>query len=194
VHPAVEIADPPLRALYYQYVSDFPGPDGRPPDGAEFSVIEDEIAYVFPSDAGMTCVALSINLDTYVHLRKNHAAGFVERMQHHRGIAPRLNAATPQSAVLGCGLEQNYVRVPVGLGWALAGDAGLHQDPVTGHGMDMAATHATFLAEALQSWFNGSMSETDALAQYHQRRNDSGVAIYLSTIDLARDLRPLLVT
>jgi hypothetical protein len=41
----------------------------RRPDGAEFSVIENEIAYVFPSDAGLTCVALSVNLDAYAQLR-----------------------------------------------------------------------------------------------------------------------------
>jgi menaquinone-9 beta-reductase len=186
--------DPPLRALYYQYVSSFPGPDGRRPDGAEFSVIEDEIAYVFPSDAGLTCVALSVNLDAYAQLRKNHAEGFVELVRHHSGIEPRFSAATCESAVLGCGLEQNYVRQPVGPGWALVGDAGLHQDPVTGRGMDMAATHATFLAEALHHWFSNRMSEQDAMQKYHQRRNESGITFYQSTIDLARDLRPLLLT
>jgi flavin-dependent dehydrogenase len=32
------------------------------------------------------------------------------------------------------------------------GDAGRHQDPWTGRGMDMAGTHATFLADAIDAW------------------------------------------
>ena len=41
------------------------GPDGSKPDAAEFSQLDDEIAYIFPSDAGLTCVAVSVNLETF---------------------------------------------------------------------------------------------------------------------------------
>src|SRR5689334_12900473 len=99
-------------------------------------------------------------------------------MSHHHGLAARVAAATPLGPILGCGPERNYVRIPVGPGWVLVGDAGMHQDPWSGLGMDMASTHAVFLAEALISWFAGTMSEGDALASYHQRRNSHGIEAY----------------
>jgi 2-polyprenyl-6-methoxyphenol hydroxylase-like FAD-dependent oxidoreductase len=71
------------------------------------------------------------------------------------------------------------------------GDAGLHQDPWSGLGMDMASVHATFLAEALLAWFGQTMSEEEALASYHQRRNDHALMGYHRTVTLARDLRQL---
>ena len=49
----------PLRTLYYRYVAEWRGPNGEPPDAAEFSLNGDEMAYVFPSDGGVTCIGLS---------------------------------------------------------------------------------------------------------------------------------------
>ena len=91
----------------------------------------------------------------------------------------------------GCGPERNYVRIPAGPGWALVGDAGMHQDPWSGTGIDKATMHATFLADALAQWFTGGMSEHDALASYHVRRNEDGLASYRQTVALAKDLRQL---
>ncbi len=188
--PAEEVA-PASRALYYQYMRGFPGPDGLKPDGAEFSQRGDELAYIFPSDAGMTCVALSINLADFAWLRVAPEERFHEHLARHAGLAERVAAAEPEGPVLGCGPHPNYVRVPAGTGWALVGDAGLHQDPWSGLGMDMASVHATYLAESLISWFSQSMSELEALASYHQRRNAHAREGYHRTITLARDLRQL---
>ncbi len=57
--------------------------------------------------------------------------------------------------------------------------------------MDMASIHATFLAEALLNWFEQDVSESEALACYHKRRNEHARAEYHRTITLARDLRRL---
>ena len=73
----------------------------------------------------------------------------------------------------------------------VVGADGLHQNPWTGHGMDMAGTHATFLAEALLAWFGGTSSEDQALAAYHERRNAHGLPAYRETVALGRDLRQL---
>jgi 2-polyprenyl-6-methoxyphenol hydroxylase-like FAD-dependent oxidoreductase len=191
VDAPIEESEPGARALYYRYVHGWLGPEGDTLDGAEFSHIEDEIAYVFPSDAGMTCVAVSVHRDRFEQLRKSATAEFGEIIAQHRGLADRFAAATPEGRLLGSGPELNYVRVPFGQGWALVGDAGIHQDPWTGLGIDMASMHATFLTEALLAWFGGELSEQDALALYHQRRNDHALDGYHQTITLARDLRQL---
>lgn len=187
----LEEAEPASRAMYYQYLRGFGGPDGRKVDGAEFSQREDELAYALPSDAGVTCVALSLNLAEFAWLRLAPEKRFHERLERHSALAERVRAATPCSPVLGSGPIPNYVRVPAGPGWALVGDAGLHQDPWSGVGMDTAGVHATFLAEALLAWFGKSMPEEEALARYHRRRNDHALTGYHRTVTLARDLRQL---
>jgi flavin-dependent dehydrogenase len=81
--------------------------------------------------------------------------------------------------MFGCGPKRGYVRVPYGPGWALAGDAGLHRDPWTGLGIDMAAVHATFLAETLRAG--------EFLATYHERALEA----YRRMTRLAADLPAL---
>ena len=180
---------PPYRALYYRYVSDFLGPDGAKPDAAEFSVLGDEIAYIFPSDSGLTCVAVSVNLETFRWLRQDFEARYAERIAQHRGLAPRVAAANADGRLSGCGPERNYARVPCGAGWALVGDAALHQDPWSGRGIDMAGVHATFLAEAIVDALQGSADERTAFTRYHERRNAHGLDAYHDTVRYAADLR-----
>jgi hypothetical protein len=67
----------------------------------------------------------------------------------------------------------------------------MHQDPRSGHGVDKATVHATFLADALVQWFAGNLSEHDALASYHARRNEDGLASYRQAVALSKDLRQL---
>jgi flavin-dependent dehydrogenase len=182
---------PACRALYYRYVAGFLGPDGGTADAAEFSLLGDEIAYVFPSDSGLTCVAISVNLETFRWLRQDFEARYDERIAQHHGLAPRVAAAATEGRLAGCGPERSYVRVPCGAGWVLVGDAAMHQDPWTGLGIDMAGVHATFLAEAIIEWLHGSVDERTALAGYHERRDAHGLAPYQETVRFAADLRAL---
>ncbi len=189
VGPATEKEAPPLRALYYRYVSGFIGPDGSPPDAAEFSLAGDELAYIFPSDAGLTCVAVSVNLESFRWLRQDFAARYDERIAAHPGLAPRVAAAQPASRLSGCGPERNDVRHPWGKGWALVGDSGLHQDPWSGLGMDMAGVHATFLGDSIVDIVRNSSDEGEALERYHRRRNEHALPSFEETVHYGADLR-----
>jgi menaquinone-9 beta-reductase len=189
VKPALEQQAPAYRALYYCYLRGFLGPGGRLPDGAEFSLIGDELAYVFPSDGGVTCVAMSINMGEFAALDRSQSDWFATRIGNHPGFARRFAEATQVSRLLGCGPEPNFVRVPTGPGWALVGDAGQHQDPWSGIGMDMASTHAAFLSESLIGYLAGETTEDEALSNYRRRRNEHGLVRYLDTVRKAADLR-----
>ena len=81
--------------------------------------------------------------------------------------------------------------MPAGPGWVLVGDAALHQDPWSGLGIDMAAVHATFLADAIIGHLAGDVDERTAFAAYHERRNEHGLGRYLETVALAADLTGL---
>ena len=181
---------PPFRVIYYRYVRGFDGSTGEL-DGPEFSIGDDEMVYVFPSDGGLTCLALSLNLGDYARLRTNAASAFRERVAAHPFIGPRAARATEVGRLRGCGPRSVEARVPAGPGWALVGDASMHIDPWTGEGMDNAAVQATFLAEAIDAVLSGSRSEADALAEYHRRRDEHGLEGMRENVRLGRDLNLL---
>ncbi len=188
---AEQIREPATRAMYYRYFLGFTNPAGAGPDGAEFSLIEDELVYAFPSDAGTTCVAVSVNLDAFATMRRDAERVFRERLRAHPGLAPRLARCTTEGRLLGCGPKDHLVRVPVGPGWALVGDASLHQDPWTGNGMDCAGVHATFLAAAIDDWLMGRVPEEEAFARYHAQRDEHALPDFHETVELGKDLRQL---
>jgi menaquinone-9 beta-reductase len=189
VGATLEVSDPPMRALYYQYVRGFPSAGVHA--GPEFSLQGDEVAYVFPSDDALACVAVSVNLQRFATMRASLAANFRLVINEHSALARRFGDAEPESRVLGCGPETSYVRVPVGPGWALVGDASIHQDPWSGRGIDFAATHATYLAETLLDGALRSDREAESLRRYHVRRDQHGLPGYHETTQFAADLRRL---
>ncbi len=177
------------RTLYYRYVREFPSPTEGP--GAEFSLCGNEIAYVFPSDDGVACVAVSCHSDFFPQFREDPSATFDERIERHSQIAERYRAARREPAVYGTAPEDNYVRIPRGAGWTLVGDAGMHQDPWSGRGIDMAAVHAALLADELAPALAGDASMEDALTRYHDRRDEHGLALWRETVTAAEDLSRL---
>jgi flavin-dependent dehydrogenase len=150
------------------------------------------MVYVFPSDGGVACVAVSINLATFARFRKGHDQAFEERMAAHPGIAPRYRASTARGRLLGTGPKDAVVRRAWGPGWALVGDAAMHQDPWSGLGMDNAGMHATFLAEAIDDWFTGRAAEADAMDVYRRRRDQHALPGFEETASLGRDLSVML--
>lgn len=181
----------PARAVYYCYIEGFPGPDGRDPTGAEFSLRSNELAYVFPSDARLSCIALSVDLPSFREMRRDYVQAFRRRLLAHPGLADRLQGHE-LGKVFGCGPEPDFVRSAAGDGWALVGDAGIHQDPWSGMGMDLAGLHAEMLAQELQRFLGGEVCQREALRSYHERRDDHALRIYESTVGLAPDLRALM--
>lgn len=137
------------RAMYYQYVTGWSGPEGGPADGPEFSLLGDELAYVFPSDDGMACVALSIGLEQYGASRADPGAFFAARLKAHRGLWPRLRGSAARGPQFLGIPHDSVVRQAAGPGWALVGDSGTYQDPWTGFGMDTAARQAQALGATI---------------------------------------------
>jgi flavin-dependent dehydrogenase len=183
--------EPATRAAYFRYVRGFRGPDGSW-DGPEFSLVGDEMAYVFPSDDGVACVALSINLEGFARFREGPERAFEERMASHVGIVPRYAGSTAESRLLGTGPKDAVVRQPWGPGWALVGDAAMHQDPWSGLGMDNAGMHASFLADAIDDWFCGRATEAEAMDRYRRRRDEHALPGFEETAALGRDLSVML--
>jgi menaquinone-9 beta-reductase len=191
VEAPVMVEASPARAMYYGYVRGFAAPGGGVTDGPEFSVVDDEMVYVFPSDGDLTCIALSVNAAVFAALKGRHAVGFWERVAAHPGLAPRLAEATPVGEVRGVGLQPGFVRLPGGPGWALVGDAGLHLDPWSAQGMDFASRHALQLAASIRDLLEGRSGEADAWERYRGARDAHALDDFRSATLLGRDLRQI---
>lgn len=187
VGAAVERTEPATRAMYFRYLRGF-APRNGAHDGPEFSFSGDELVYAFPSDDGVTCLAISINLAAFERFRAAPEAAFDERVRVHPGLRDRIVAAVPDGRILGSGPKDAVIRTPVGPGWALVGDACLHQDPWTGLGMDNAATQASMLAEAADAWLRGGTPEAEAMDTYRTRRDLAALPGFEFTASAGRDL------
>jgi hypothetical protein len=60
-------------------------------------------SFIFPSDSGLTCVAVSINLEIFRWLRRDLEIRYAERIAQHRGLAQRVAAAEQDGRLSGCG-------------------------------------------------------------------------------------------
>ncbi len=172
---------PPARAMYYRYAAGWRVQD---PVGPEFLLAGDRFAYAFPSDAGLACLTVSVRLAEHERTGgEPDARSWSRRSPATRrprpgwarwsGWASR-SSAFPRPAT-GAGL-----RAP---GWALVGDAGTHQDPWSGRGMDTAALQAEAFAEA----FDGTPDGWNE--PYEELRRSRTYDDFFSTSLLAPDLR-----
>jgi 2-polyprenyl-6-methoxyphenol hydroxylase-like FAD-dependent oxidoreductase len=80
----------------------------------------------------------------------------------------------------------SYMRVPVGPGWALVGDAGVHVHPVTARGIGLAVHDAELLAEALSAALEGLRPPDEALTEYHRMRDIEARPAYEGALAAAR--------
>jgi flavin-dependent dehydrogenase len=190
VDAAEERRETAARAMYYRYVRGFRGPGGSW-DGPVFSFQGDELAYAFPSDDDVTCIALSINLAAFAAFRGAAEFRFSERLSRHPGLAAAFQSSTVEGRLLGSGPKDAVARRPFGPGWALVGDAGLSQDPWTGLGMDNAGSHAVFLAEAIDDWLSERSTESHAFGAYGSRRDQHAMSGFNETAEYGRDLSVL---
>ncbi len=184
VHARRDQEHPAARVMCFRYVSGWRDPDGSLPCRPEFSLLGDELAYVFPSDAGVACIAVSMPVTQWRSTSAARLIQFEERVNAHPGLARRYRAVTPLGPVVGAPAAPSEVLEAAGPGWALVGDAGTHQDPWTGFGMDTAARQAAVLAEALA---NGD----DWTRRYSYLRDEVTLERFTETVRGAPDLRVL---
>ena len=189
--PAVERFAEPMRTLYYRYVSGWRGPEGDLPDAPEFSLNGDEMAYVFPSDEGLTCVGVSAPRAAFTAFRESPDGELDRRLAGHPSLTDRLQGCPRSGRAAGGSPEPSWVRAAAGPGWMLVGDAGVHQDPWTGEGMDNAAVSAVHAAEAVVDWLAGRMTEDEAMTRYRERRDERVLGRFDECTSLAADLSVL---
>lgn len=137
------------------------------------------ITVAFPTNDGLTLVGQIWPLDELEVVRANLEHAFHQSFDALPAFAGRARAARREERFFGMIARPNFFRKPSGPGWALAGDAGYHRDPITAQGMRDAFRDADLLAEAL---LDGSPG---ALDQFERRRNQDSAAMYEMTLQRA---------
>ncbi|HEX7670256.1 MAG TPA: NAD(P)/FAD-dependent oxidoreductase [Polyangiaceae bacterium] len=93
-------------------------------------------------------------------------------LQKSEVLGPLVEGNRPVSRFRGLLRGKFFFRTPVGPGWALVGDAGLHKDPTPGYGITDALRDAKALSLAL---VNGRDAALDV---YWRRRDVQSVPLY----------------
>ena len=170
---------PALTFGYYSYFS------GVPVQGNEVWLRPAHAYINFPTNDGLTCVAVQAPAAGFAAFRADIAANFFQALDQVPELAARVRAGQREERWYGTADLPNYFRRPYGSGWALVGDAGYHKDPILAQGISDAFRDAELLAEALDEGFNGRAPLNAALAAYEQRRNAAAVPAYEANLAAA---------
>ena len=175
----------------YSYWADVPMTSG------ELYQRPERAAAAFPTNDGLTMVYVAAPIREFASLRRNIEGHFLRTVDGCGDLGERLRAGGAGRRIRTTPDLPNWLRIPSGPGWALAGDAGLVMDPVTAHGMSNAFADADLLAAAITTGFGGRASLAHALGHYRANRDGRAVAMYDFTVSLAalhgRSSLPLLL-
>ena len=189
LEPAYETQFPVQRCMYYTY---FQGIEPLAENTfAEHHFVGDTLTYVFPTDANLTLVALSMPIDEFSSFKKEPLKRLSTHLDSLPLLAPRLRVAEVAAKVKGAGNIPCYQRVPYGPGWALVGDAHQVMDPWSGMGIDHATTHASMLADSLHHYLRDESPWEVSMGEYHTQARKWSEKTYRRTSTYAADLRPM---
>jgi 2-polyprenyl-6-methoxyphenol hydroxylase-like FAD-dependent oxidoreductase len=172
-------AVPALTCVHYSYW------ENVPIDGAELCPRPGHCVIVFPTNDDLTCVFVQWPAAQFAVVRADLEANFMAAVALAPALAERVRAGRRVEPFRGTDNLPNLFRKPFGPGWALVGDAGLHRDPITAHGICDAFRDAELLTEALDAALRGRQSFDSALGVYEQKRNAAAGPIFGLTCQLA---------
>lgn len=152
---------------------------------SEITFLPGRALFFFPTNDDLTCVAVESSGAAFQEFRADIEGNFMKALEQG-GFGARMHGATREEKYIGTADLPSFYRKPYGPGWALAGDAGYHKDPITGWGITDAFRDAELLASALDAGWSGRAPLDAALAGYEQRRNDATAVIYEQTCAMAQ--------
>jgi flavin-dependent dehydrogenase len=189
VEPDYENHFPVRRFMYYTYFRGI-----EPLDEASFAehhFVGDSLTYIFPTDANLTLVAVSMPIREFSSFKKEPLQRLRAHLDSLPYLAQRLRHAEMAAEVKGAGNIPCYQRIPYGPGWALVGDSQQILDPWSGMGIDHASTHASLLADSLHRFLCDEVAWETAMGNYHTLARQWSAKTFRRTSTYAADLRPM---
>jgi flavin-dependent dehydrogenase len=165
---------PHNRFGYMAYYRDTPLATG---DSAQMWLLDPDVAYAFPTDNGLVCLATFPHKDKLPEFKADPEQAMA-RVFESLPDGPRLDPDKREGNVLGKLEMPNTVRQPVQPGLALVGDAALAADPLWGVGCGWAFQSAEWLAESVGRALSGSPSDIDAGLELYRKRHKKGLAAH----------------
>lgn len=179
VDAGVYNAVPVRTCAYYAYWSDVPL------QGVELYIRPDQMLIAGPTNDGNTMVINYWPVTEFHAVRTDIEGHFDRALDSVPSLAERARGGQRVEQFRGTADLNNFYRKPFGPGWALVGDAGYHKDPILAQGISDAFRDAELLSTAIGDGFAGHRSLEEALAGYEQQRNETTMAIYGMTCDMA---------
>jgi flavin-dependent dehydrogenase len=173
---------PSLTAVYYSYWS------GISHLGASFHARPGRLILTWPTNDDLTCIYVAWPRQEFGQVRTDAENHFYSALDLVPGLRDTVASGRREGRFTGTGDLPNLYRTSAGPGWALAGDAGHHQDPSTGMGMSDAFQAAELLAGAIHDGLAGHRPIDEALAGYQHQRDEltaNGFGLTLATARLA---------
>ena len=170
---------PTLTCWYFSYWSEVAG------SALELYMRDGRFVFAFPTNDQLFAVFVAWPIDALASVRGDAERMLLETLDAVPDLADRVRGGTREERIYGATSLPNYLRRPYGDGWALVGDAGCHKDPFLALGICDAFRDAELLAGAVDAGLSGARPESQALAEYEQRRNDATRPDYERNLHLA---------
>jgi flavin-dependent dehydrogenase len=155
-------------------------------------------ALFFPTNDDTICLVAGRPHRDFDMFKRDVEGMYISTLENvHPEVAQRMSRGHREERIVGAGDLPHFFRKPYGPGWVLVGDAGLHLDPMQGLGITKAFSEVSMLAPALIDGLSGKRPLKEALAEYHDRRDEQWVPLALQNIQassaLTGDALPRLV-
>jgi len=122
--------------------------------------------------------------DEYLTFRRDPLTAYVSELRSRPALAGLLADAVIAERLRGTAALPTFFRVPSGPGWALAGDAGHHKDPLIARGIADAFRDADLVASAVVDGWDGDLD--GALADYGRQRDQCAIPLSDANLSVAR--------
>ncbi len=139
---------------------------------------------VFPVGGGLALAFVQGPRGEFPAFRSNPDTAYVRELRSRPALAGLLADAVIAEPLRGTAALPTFFRTPSGPGWALAGDAGHHKDPLIARGIADAFRDADLAAAAVIDGWHGDLDA--ALAEYGRQRDQCAIPLSDANIGVAR--------
>jgi 2-polyprenyl-6-methoxyphenol hydroxylase-like FAD-dependent oxidoreductase len=166
------VTESPINFAFYTYVEGVdPGPEPEP----MFEIWDSDHIGGTPMlarcEAGIWMAIVYLPQERFEEFRTRKDANFWATMDLDPRVGPRMRSGRQVTPIRGGGDFVNFIREPIGEGWALVGDAGQHKDPIFGQGIGDAVRSAESLADHLLDAESAGSEWDSALARFRIQRD-----------------------
>ena len=144
----------------------------------------------WPTNDRLTMVVVALPLERFGAFREDVEGTVTAALAEAGELGERVLAGRRVERFRSSPDLPNRFRVPFGPGWALAGDAGLVMDPVTGQGIGHAFRDADLIADAVDAWRGGTGTFEEAFGAYQAARDAGTKPMFDLTQDIAAMAAP----